>query len=213
MLQMSKFAGKDERQARLTGTQSKAKDEPPDVAANLRRLRHDRGHSLETLARLSGVSRAMLGQIETGKSVPTITLIWKVAKALGVPATTLIAAPVHVQACVIPKTSVHTVSTGSGRYQIRTFARTDFPQPFEFGEIRIAEGHREDIVPFPFGARATLLITSGALDVHIGDEPLRRIAEGSAILFQADVAHAFFNAGPGDATAILIVAPQRHGGV
>jgi DNA-binding XRE family transcriptional regulator len=42
------------------------------VGSNLRRLRRRQGHSLERLAQLSGVSRAMLGQIETGK--PTINL-------------------------------------------------------------------------------------------------------------------------------------------
>ena len=55
------------------------------VGNNLRRLRTKRGHSLERLAKLSGVSRAMLGQIELGRSVPTIALLWKVARALEVP--------------------------------------------------------------------------------------------------------------------------------
>ena len=54
------------------------------VGDSLRTIRRQQGHSLDTLARASGVSRAMLGQIETGKSAPTITLLWKVSKALGV---------------------------------------------------------------------------------------------------------------------------------
>jgi DNA-binding XRE family transcriptional regulator len=40
------------------------------VAANLRRLRVRRGLSLERLGQRSGVSRAMLGQIELGQSSP-----------------------------------------------------------------------------------------------------------------------------------------------
>jgi DNA-binding XRE family transcriptional regulator len=43
----------------------------PVVGANLERLRIKRGLSLERLARASGVSRAMLGQIERGQSTPT----------------------------------------------------------------------------------------------------------------------------------------------
>jgi DNA-binding XRE family transcriptional regulator len=65
---------------------------PTIVGKNLRRLRTRRGHSLERLAKLSGVSRAMLGQIETGKSTPTISLLWKVATALDVPFANLLAA-------------------------------------------------------------------------------------------------------------------------
>ncbi len=58
---------------------------PAILGHNLRRLRTRQGHSLERLAKLSGVSRAMLGQIETSKSVPTISILWKIATALGVP--------------------------------------------------------------------------------------------------------------------------------
>ena len=39
-------------------------DLTPIVGANLRRLRVKRGLSLERMAKASGVSRAMLGQIE-----------------------------------------------------------------------------------------------------------------------------------------------------
>jgi transcriptional regulator with XRE-family HTH domain len=54
----------------------------PVVGSNLRRIRTMRGLSLERLARASGVSRAMLGQIELGQSTPTINTIWKIARAL-----------------------------------------------------------------------------------------------------------------------------------
>jgi len=47
------------------------------ISTNLKRLRTRQGHSLERLAKLAGVSRAMLSQIETGKSVPTISLLLK----------------------------------------------------------------------------------------------------------------------------------------
>jgi len=58
---------------------------------NLRRLRTRRGYSLDRLAKISGVSRAMLGQIETGKSSPTISILSKIALALDVPCSSLIA--------------------------------------------------------------------------------------------------------------------------
>ena len=47
--------------------------------------------------------RAMLGQIETGKSVPTVTLAWKIAQALAVPVAALIEAPRAPRALVMPK--------------------------------------------------------------------------------------------------------------
>jgi mannose-6-phosphate isomerase-like protein (cupin superfamily) len=97
------------------------------------------------------------------------------------------------------------------RYRTRSYAQPDFAQPFEFCEISIAPDHREQVPPFPFGARATLLLTLGTMEIAIGDEPAAQLTDGAAILFQADVKHSFFNPGAIDATAFLIVAPPRNG--
>jgi len=76
--------------ARGTPSEEGTRESPLDRAAeelaelvshNLKRLRQSRGHSLERLAKLAGVSRAMLSRIEAGRSVPTIALLWKVARA------------------------------------------------------------------------------------------------------------------------------------
>src|SRR5689334_13134976 len=62
------------------------------VGRNLRRIRTRQGLSLERLAKVTGVSRAMLGQIENVKSTPTIALLWKIATALNVPFSAFIGA-------------------------------------------------------------------------------------------------------------------------
>src|ERR1700748_3406903 len=62
------------------------------VGDNLNRLRSQRGLSFEKLAQLSGVSRAMLGQIELAQSAPTINVLWKIARGLGVTFSALISA-------------------------------------------------------------------------------------------------------------------------
>src|SRR4051812_19385741 len=67
-----------------------APDLAPIVGRNLRRLRMQRGLSLERLAKASNVSRAMLGQVELGQSAPTINVLWKISRALGVPFSALI---------------------------------------------------------------------------------------------------------------------------
>jgi len=60
------------------------------VAGNLRRLRRERGWSLALLSARAGVSRAMLSQVETGKTTPTIAVLWKIATGFGVPFAELI---------------------------------------------------------------------------------------------------------------------------
>src|SRR5262245_25571263 len=74
-----------------TGAGEPGSEATPDVGVALRRVRAARGMSLEALARSSGVSRAMLSQIELGRSTPTIKVLWRIARALDIPFSALIA--------------------------------------------------------------------------------------------------------------------------
>src|SRR5688500_15968207 len=65
-------------------------EEMPEIGTNLRQLRADQGLTLDRLAQMAGVSRAMLGQIELGQSTPTIKTLWKISRALELPFSALI---------------------------------------------------------------------------------------------------------------------------
>ena len=54
------------------------------IGNRLREIRMKRGLSLDEVSRLTGVSKAMLGQIERAKSVPTVSTLWKIATGLKV---------------------------------------------------------------------------------------------------------------------------------
>lgn len=62
----------------------------PKVGQNLRKLRNELGISLDEASKLTGVSKAMLGQIERGESSPTISTLWKISSGLRVNFTTLL---------------------------------------------------------------------------------------------------------------------------
>lgn len=49
------------------------------IAGKLKALRQDKGWSLDKTAEETGVSKAMLGQIERGESSPTVATLWKIA--------------------------------------------------------------------------------------------------------------------------------------
>jgi transcriptional regulator with XRE-family HTH domain len=132
-----------------------ANSDAPDVAGNLRRLRKERGLSLETLAKRSGVSRAMLGQIETGRSVPTVTLVWKVSKALGVALSDLIETPVQGQFSLLARSKIRMIAAPEGGVQQFAFTTPELQTPYEFSEIRIASGHAENFAARAPGTRAT----------------------------------------------------------
>lgn len=54
------------------------------LAASLRAARKARGLSLDAAAKLSGVSRSMVSQIERGESSPTVATLWNLTQALQV---------------------------------------------------------------------------------------------------------------------------------
>src|SRR5262249_43663480 len=55
------------------------------VGSNVKELRTRRGYTLDVLAGLSGVGRQTLGQIELGRTVPSLGTLWKIARAFDVP--------------------------------------------------------------------------------------------------------------------------------
>ena len=55
------------------------------VASRLKAIRKERGWSLDKAAQETGVSKAMLGQIERSESSPTISTLWKIANGFTVP--------------------------------------------------------------------------------------------------------------------------------
>ncbi|MBX9861129.1 MAG: XRE family transcriptional regulator [Hyphomicrobium sp.] len=179
------------------------------VGDSLRTIRRQQGHSLDTLARASGVSRAMLGQIETGKSAPTITLLWKVSKALGVPVAMLIAPQDEPSYQIERKDAARIVSAGNGRFEARPIAPTDDPAETAFKQLRIAPGHRERIAASRTATRISLVVGRGTLELTIGDEPPVRLAEGDAVFFSSTLKHVLSNTGPDESILYLVVSPQR----
>jgi transcriptional regulator with XRE-family HTH domain len=186
---------------------------PPDpsaallaiIAANLKRLRTRQGHSLERLAELAGVSRAMLGQIETGKSVPTITLLLKVANALGVPIANLLITRTSRAIVVLPRASAKVLSSSAGRLSSRALFPLDADWRAEFYEVRLAFQHRELLEARGPGARENLVVVQGKLELTAGGDPPVVLPEGDAAAFHADVPRSFRNLYAGETTIHIVV--------
>lgn len=180
-------------------------DLAPVVGANLRRLRGERGLSLEGLAKLSGVSRAMLGQMELGHSAPTINVLWKIARALDLPFSALIAAPrASGGTRVLPAAKTKRLTSHDGAFSSRALFPYDEPRRVEFYELVLTKGSTENADPHPPGTRENLIVTRGTVEITIGAE-VHPLATGDAILFEADKAHSYRNIGDGDATMYLVM--------
>ncbi len=178
---------------------------PAIVGYNLRKLRTRRGHSLERLAKLSGVSRAMLGQIETGKSAPTISVLWRIATALEVSFATLLANETVRGMTVLSRAKAKVLASSEGRFQSRALFPFDGERKVEFYELRIAGLHREVAGAHQQGTVENLVVSSGTVEIVAGEEPPRVLSEGDAIVFDADAPHSYRNLGTTEAVLYLVM--------
>ena len=60
------------------------KEEVRKLAENLKRIRAEKGISQGDIVKSTGIDKAMISNIENGKTNPTLTTIAKLAKAIGV---------------------------------------------------------------------------------------------------------------------------------
>ena len=174
------------------------------VGANLRRLRVQRGLSLERLSKLSGVSRGMLGQVELGQSAPTINVLWKIARALDVSFSTLISSRAAGSTRVIPRASSKVLSSHDGAFTSRALFPFDAPRSVELYELRLAPRGFERADPHPPGTSENLVVSKGALEIAVGRET-HLLGEGDAILFEADVPHSYRNPSEREAVVYLVM--------
>lgn len=182
-----------------------AADLSTTLGKNLRRLRTRRGHSLERLAKLSGVSRAMLGQIETGRSTPTISLLWKVATALDVPFANLLAAQATPGTALLRREAAKVLSSSDGLFTSRALFPFENERRVEFYELRLAPNHREDAAAHAPGTKENLIVAKGVVEISTARERPMTLAEGDAILFEADVRHSYRNLGSAEAILYLVM--------
>jgi transcriptional regulator with XRE-family HTH domain len=155
---------------------------PQDVlAANLRRLRIARRLSLSELARATGMSKATLSSVESGRSNPTVETLAALATALRISLGELLEEP--------PLGEVHVVRGGPRAAAPRALDRVD-----AIG-VAVAErawGPRESDEPEPgaAGSRSGVYVLEGKL-IAGPVERVTELAPGDYASFPVDVPHVF----------------------
>lgn len=164
------------------------------VADALKRIRKDYGWTLEELARRSGVSRAMLSQIEARKTNPTIAVLWKISTAFGMHFSALLGEDKSRDVTILRREGMQVLSSADGAFVSRPLFPRSSERKAELYELRLEPGKRSDGPPHPPGTRENLVVVKGQLTVWVEDAAYE-VAEGDAIDFAADVAHAYENRG------------------
>jgi transcriptional regulator with XRE-family HTH domain len=176
----------------------------PTVSKNLKRLRTERGLSLEKLAQKSTVSRAMLGQIELGQSAPTINVVWKIAKALDVPFSALITGTQSTGAKVLRAKAAKRLMSSDGSFLSRALFPYDEPRRTEFYELKLLPKGQEVAEPHAPGTTENIVVSKGSIEIEVAGEK-HQLETGDAILFEADVPHVYRNKTASETVVYLVM--------
>jgi quercetin dioxygenase-like cupin family protein len=180
------------------------------LAANVRRLRTAHGLTLEALAARAEVSRGMLIQIEQRRVNPSLGTVVRIADALDVGVQQLVDLGgdrrMRLVGAEEPVELWRSPGGGSGRLIVGSDGR-EHVEAWDWtlrpGDEHVAEAH-------PAGAREIVYVLDGRLTVAAGEQEATA-APGEAIVFDADVDHAYRNAGDQDVRALMVVVTPGSG--
>ncbi|MDZ4093513.1 MAG: XRE family transcriptional regulator [Paracoccaceae bacterium] len=173
------------------------------LAASLRNARKSKGLSLDAVARLSGVSRSMVSQIERGESSPTVATLWNLTQALQVDFAGLLEGRTKPGIEVTRAGSIPVIEGRGEGLRIRILSPAEAVGEHEVYDLSFAPGGRLQSAPHSPGCREHLTVIDGTVTVVSGADK-SRLGPGDTARYPADCPHEI-RAEDGAARAILIV--------
>lgn len=167
------------------------KDPSLNLGAKLRKIRQSKKLSLAVAAELTGVSKAMLGQIERGDSVPTISTLWKISTGLKVSFAEILNNETTISD-VVNISSMKPQLSDSGDMKLYDVFPFDATEGMEYFYIVMNPGAVSHSEPHRSGSREFVLVIEGTLHMNI-DGIEKVLIAPAAISFDADVDHEYQN--------------------
>ncbi len=180
-------------------------DQPIEaISNNLKTIRESRNFSLDQLSELTGVSKSMLRQIETGKSSPTISTIWKIANGLRVSFTALLRKPV-VEAEVRAFKSETPLTAQGEHYRLYPLVPFEPQQSFETYYVEIDPGTVFKGEPHEGNTYEYVFVTAGKLEITVETKSFV-VNKGEFLQFEANCPHEYKCLGKKAASGIMQIS-------
>lgn len=169
------------------------------IGERLKEIRTNRSLTLDDTAKITGVSKPMLGQIERGQSIPTITTLWKIATGLKVPLSSFLEEQ-QPEYNIVGLAQDAVISEDHGRMRAYPLFPYDpirnveiFYIEFDAGCEHISERHND-------GVEEYILVQTGTLQLVLNGQEIT-LTQNQAIRFKADIPHGYNN--PFDTTCTV----------
>lgn len=161
------------------------------ISENLRRVREQKKLSLDHLAKLSGVSKSMLGQIERGEVNPTVSTLWKISNGLKISFSQFI----HYQEAnveLVDRGQLTPLIEDDGKVRIYSIFPFHSARRFEIYSVELDVNGYLSTEPHLQGTQEFLTVYQGQLTVELQGK-IFLVTEGNSIRFQADQPHSYQN--------------------
>ena len=181
-------------------------ERPPLVGRNLLAIRKKMNLTLNVLSERSGVSRAMLSQIESEKVNPTVATVWKIARGLGVEIEEVLKDSGKTQRkfSVNRRNRIVSLDTDADHVHIRVLSPVSMVEELEMYWITINPEGVLESEPHIHDTEEFLTVIEGCIEVTAGDNTT--VMEKEDFLhYHADLHHTIKNTGDTDAFIHMVV--------
>ena len=178
---------------------------PKVIGGNVRKKRHERHWSLDELADSSGVSKATLSQIESGRVNPTVATLWKIAQSLETELSQLIRNDGEIsRTFTVTRSGDLPRLTGTTGVEIKVLSPITMAGKLELyfltlepGAVLASEAHEP-------GSCELITVISGTVEVEAGRNSAK-LESGDVLDYQCDTSHRISNPGKVAATLHMVV--------
>lgn len=177
------------------------------VGARLRKMRKERGWTLENLAGRTGLSKSYLSRIEGGEAEPSLAALFGAARAHGVSFSSLFEPEAEAEDRVVTRAGSSPIQRGNGLlYSMLSGAQENHKlQPLRV----IVPAEREGEEPYRHEGEEWLHVLSGRLLLRLdGREYV--LTPGDSAHFDASESHRLEALDDVDAELILVAAAVPH---
>lgn len=174
---------------------AKLKDFNKKIADTLKALRKQKAWSLDFTSKKTGVSKAMLGQIERGESAPTIATLWKIASGFNVSFSSFIEEiepKKRAQQLKHYKGKLETLHPQDDLIKVLPLFPFDKNLNFEVFIIQLFPGCEHLSPPHQSGVIEHIVAAQGNVEVLVNGK-WHKVKEHAGISFPADKAHGYRN--------------------
>ena len=177
----------------MAGPERVVDDELALISRRIREARERAGLTLQELARQSGVATSTIQKVETEQMIPSVAVVLKIARGLGVRTAELVSqASEDLEAVHLRAGERHPV--GKGGLLVERLSGDLFEPALEMWRVELHPGVSSGREPIHYGGEEIVVCEAGSVTLRLGEQAYA-LEPGDSLHFKASIPHVWRNDG------------------